>query len=266
MDDDEFIVLIVSAIITLIGAFRWYLLLWRTGPIRRQSRIVLPLAITPLSCLFLLWLVLSLWADPQVRDAVGYLSLFLAVGGSILGFTALSLPIVIGISVRDDAIERRNGPAAAIACGALIGVTVTFAGANIGTGPTIWTTLEPATLALATLAVVWWLHAILSGVPEAIAIDRNPAAAVRLIGFHLTTAFILGRSVAGDWISEMETVRDFAREGWPVLLILLAAVMVEQIQSRRSWHSRRAIAPAVVVVAIEIVIVFVALILIGGRS
>jgi hypothetical protein len=40
---------------------------------------------------------------------------------------------------------------------------------------------------------------------------------------------ILGRAVAGDWVSVPATMRDFFAHAWPVLPLVLAAAILERL-------------------------------------
>ena len=58
--------------------------------------------------------------------------------------------------------------------------------------------------------------------------DRDAAAGVRIAGFFVGAGLILGRAVAGDWTSAGATLFDFGRIGWPVILLLALAVLIER--------------------------------------
>jgi hypothetical protein len=264
LDNDEAFVLTVCSIVAVLAAGWWYITLWRLKRFARQKRTILLLAFTPIFCTAFLAEILINYSDPLVRAAPEYIILFIAAGVSLLGITAVAMPYWMGISVRDDALERNNGAAAMVACGAMFGVTLTFAGANIGDGPTIWTTLEPAFFALAGLALMWGLHAITSGMPEAVAVDRDPATAIRTTGMQLATALLLGRAVAGDWISQDATIRDFIHMGWPALVLMGAAIVIDRIQLRRAWVIRRHLRPSIVIAAAYLLIAVVLIELIAG--
>src|SRR6185295_19171307 len=104
--------------------------------------------------------------------------LFLAGGGLWLRITGQAMPL-LGISPIDDAIERSNPAAAAAVCGGLLGSSVVYAGANVGSGATIETTLVPALAATALWFALWALVELISSPAEAITIDRDLAAGVR---------------------------------------------------------------------------------------
>ena len=244
MDASEGSTLLVCSAVTLLGAVHWYAPLVRLNRLGRSWSITAVVAVVPPACLAALLVVLQRAADPHVRGHPGYLVLFLAAGGAWLAATAAGLPVVLGVSVRDDALDRRNGPAAAVACGMLVAVTAVFAGANVGTGDTIWTTLGPAAAAAAALAGVALCHAAASGLPESVTVDRDPAAAARAVGLHLAVGLLLARAVAGDWASSDALWVDLARRGWPAVPLAAVAVAVDHHRRRRPWDRRRAVGPA----------------------
>jgi uncharacterized membrane protein YjfL (UPF0719 family) len=228
MGDDEVCFFIVSAIVAIIGLSIWYIRLHSTALLGRRPPFLLLLSITPPLCFIILYIVLITWSDPVVRNDSRYIGLFLAGGAAWLSlFTAL-MP-VLGISLPIDVLSQRN-PAAAIAtAGTLIGVIITYSLANIGEGPTIWTTIGPAMLATLALLVLWMILEMIGQVSEAITIDRDVASGLRLAGFVIATGLILGRAVAGDYESGEATIRDFAVQGWPALLLCMAAGVIQRM-------------------------------------
>jgi uncharacterized membrane protein YjfL (UPF0719 family) len=134
----------------------------------------------------------------------------------------------LGLSPRDDLVERGNKAAIAAVVGALVGVTFCYAGGNIGDGPGWWVVLFSAALATVTLIATWALLTRLSPVADSVTIDRDPAAGVRLGTFLAACGIILGRGVAGDWHSAWGTVIDLAPALPAVAAILVLAVAVER--------------------------------------
>ena len=249
LDPDELFVMGVGLIATTAAAatlLRWLI---AVHPVARRPSITAALVTTPAVCLVGLFAVLRTLADPQVRDHGQYVALFLLAGGAVLALAVVGLPVVLGVSVRDDAVERRNGPATALAAGAIVAVTAVYAGANVGTGPTVWTTFGPAALGLVTLALLSLAHAEAAGLTEAVTVDRDPAAAARAVGLHLATAVVLARAVAGDWVSVDATLSDLARRGWPAVALVAVAIGVDRWQGGRPWATRRRLTPAAGVAA-----------------
>jgi hypothetical protein len=175
------------------------------------------------------FVVLQHWADPQVVGHFDYTVLFM-LGGGMWIFVASRFLMVLGISIRDDAIERDNPAALAAVCGILFGVGIVYALANVGTGATIWTTIVPAFAATFALLLVALLIEVTGGsVADAITIDRDVASGLRLGGAVVGCSVILGRAAAGDWISLKQTLTDLANRGWPVVLIALAAGAMQRL-------------------------------------
>jgi hypothetical protein len=115
------------------------------------------------------------------------------------------------------------------AAGGLTGLTLCFAGANIGDGPGWWVVLYAASLSTVTLFAVWACLERLTHVSEAVTVDRDVASGLRLGGFLAAAGLILGRAVAGDWVSVGATNVEFVRMAWPVLVLLVLAVPVERV-------------------------------------
>ena len=208
---------------------RWYFDVFTLGGMLRNSVSRRTLAIAPLVAFLLVFAVLKFWASADVRDSPTYLLFYLVLGGAWTGFAA-RLPIRwLGLSARDDALERANAPAAIAIGGAIVGVALCYAGGNIGDGPGWWVVLFCMLLSTAAFAVLWLVLEKLGRLSETITVHRDPAAGVRAAGFFIGLGAILGRSVAGNWISAGATVRDFAVHGWPALALTFVAVVVERV-------------------------------------
>src|SRR3989337_1582139 len=100
-----------------------------------------------------------------------------------------------GLSVRDDIVERRNGAAVPAVVGAMAGVTFCYAGANVGDGPGWGGVAFSAGLATGALFAAWLAFGVLGHGIDAVTIDRDTAAGVRLGAFLAACGFVLGRAV-----------------------------------------------------------------------
>lgn len=227
MSGDEIILMLFSILVTAYTWYRWYsACLVRTLVARNTSRLIYVTG--PIVCLILLYLILRWWAADDVRDSGTYLTLYMLAGAAWVGFmTRLFGPL--GISPRDDAVERQNLAAAFATAGALAGVTSCFAGANIGNGPGWWVVVFSAILSTGVFFLLWALVEKVASVSESVTVERSAGSGLRLGGFLAGTGLILGRAVAGDWVSAEATVRDFVMVAWPVLPLTLAAVIVERV-------------------------------------
>ena len=218
--DDELWFLIVALIGACLGACRWYLTLFRVSSLNRDSKSQVLLHLAPLICLVLLTIVLQTLADPvYVVGHLDYTLLFLA-GGACWIFGASETFALMGVSTLDDAMRRRN-PAAAIAvAGGVLGVMFAYSGSNIGNGPTIWTTLVPAFVSTGVLLALWFALELMGSGWEAITLDHDVAAGIRLAAFLVCTGAILGRAMAGDWIDWDSTFSEFVKLAWPAAVLV----------------------------------------------
>lgn len=225
---DEIIFSFLSLVIAFGGAVMWYSPVIRMAMLgRSRGRIIV--ALMPLLAISPLIPVLALWADPVyvVRDPA-YQGLF-AVGGLAWIWLAGALLPIVGLSVRDDALERRNRAAAIATGGMIVGAGIIYACANIGGGPTIWTTLLPAFVATFGWLLLQLMVESMTHPSEAIAIDRDPASAIRHAATAIATALILGRAVAGDWRSWERTWRELLWQGWPAVMVTIVAVVLQVV-------------------------------------
>ena len=227
MSGDEIVTLIVSAIAALVSWGAWYIAPARVQRVGRRPPAWRLLRLMPLVAAALLWAVLRSAASFDVRDDPRYLIFYLVLGAAWVGVSMRGLAVT-GISTRDDVVERSNGSAALAIAGALLGMTLTFAGGNIGDGPGWWVVVFSAALATLAFFAAWMLLEVLSGVSDIVTVDRDPAAGLRLGGFLLACGLILGRSVAGDWVTADATLRDFVAAAWPVIVLVAIAAVVER--------------------------------------
>lgn len=166
------------------------------------------------------------WGANGVRgqgDPVGGLTV---VGIIWLAITHNLFPW-FGLSIRDDAWERKNSAAAiALAC-ALLSVAITFAAGNLGEGPSYWENIFSAALATAGLFALWIVLELGSHLSSSIAEERDVASGLRFGGLLLCWGLILGRAIAGNWHSCLSTIHDFFRDGSIAVPILLVALVIE---------------------------------------
>lgn len=222
---DEMLALAVSAWTTIWAGTRWFSSLALVALPRsrgaRSGRWML--AIAPILAAALLLLILRRWADPeQVAGRADYLLLFELAGVAFMSAAVALLPLT-GLSARRDAIERANPATTAVVVGTILGVTLAYGGANVGRGPTVWTTFVPAAIACMILLALWCALALAGGAAEAVAVDRDVASGIRGGIFVVCAGAILSRAAAGDWNGSAGMLWDFLRIGWPSLLLLAIA-------------------------------------------
>src|SRR5262249_13278217 len=155
------------------------------------------LYLTPPVCLLLLTLRL---AGKNLTNARAWSLEFRsgwAVGAVWLGLIHLFLPL-FGLDPRQDVVERRNRPAAWAISGALVGLTLCFAGAAGDALPVEGVLGGVPWGMLATLALLflWAILERLADPSEAITVARDGGAACRLAGLLIALGLLLGRAFA----------------------------------------------------------------------
>jgi hypothetical protein len=240
MSEDEVFATIVSCFLAGVFWIRWYRHCQAITWLRCGVGLRLAVIAGPLACGVLLWVILRRLASHDVRWDPKYLFMYMVMGAAWVGLGVRLLGL-LGLSVRDDALERRNGAAAWAAGGGLVGLTLCFAGGNIGDGPGWWVVVYSALLSTGSLLVLWVVLDRLTAVSESVTVERDVASGMRLGGFLAAAGLILGRAVAGDWVSVMATNAEFLNTAWPVLVLLVLAVPCEWLcrpsveQPQPSW-------------------------------
>ena len=227
MSPDELIVTVAAVI---VGPLLWAFWLFRMTQLEviGERRIGTgTIAGTLGFSALLIFAVLKTGASFDVVDAPQYLFMYVVLGLAWLWVVATIFPY-LGLSPRDDVFERHNRAAVPAVRGALVGVTLCYAGGNIGDSPGWWVVVFAAALATSVLLISWMALTQLSSVADAVTIDRDPAAGIRLGAFLVSCGVILGRAVAGDWHSASATVADFSVFLPYVLLLVIAATLFER--------------------------------------
>jgi len=223
MSHDEVLAAVAAV---AVAAFAWWGWLWGVFGVTwlgapRGQRV--QLVAVPVVCLALIYAILARWAASDVRDSTTYMAFYLLLGLAWLGLCARLMHLG-GISPRDDVVERRNPAAAWAVAGGLLAVALCYAGGNIGDGPGWWVVVFAAGLATAALGLIGGFVAAAGRLAERITVERELAAGVRYGCLLVACGLILGRAVAGDWVSAAATVTDFAVVARPVFA--LAAIEV----------------------------------------
>jgi hypothetical protein len=226
MSDDERFIAVTSGILAAAYWGGWLSIATGTNRLARPAWRVVAVIGMVLVSLAVVFIALVTRADPQVRSSTGYVVLFLGVAAVTLAAAGV-VGWALGLPVLDGFVRDRNRAIGWAVGGLWLGTGLVNAGANIGRGDTIYTTLGPLALALGALLALAVILAAMTGRFRAIRLDRDTPAGVRVGGLFIAWGAILGRAVAGDWESTRQTWEDFFAYGRPVLLLLIAAVPVE---------------------------------------
>jgi len=220
MSPDEILALIGSV---FISAFIWLPWLFLKLNLKKFTRIaswentllVISLLLSP----GLLFAILANYASYDVRDSGIYMSFYIVMGTAVVGIGIMLLDR-LGLSMRDDVIERRNPASTLALTGALPGLTLAYAGANIGDGPGWWVVVFCSGLSVGGLLLGWLVLDRITELGETITVERNRAAGLRIGAWFVATGAILGRAAAGNWIDAEHTLQDFSRIGLGALGLL----------------------------------------------
>jgi hypothetical protein len=240
MSGDEVFALLVTGVLAWWSWIGWYL------NVNGVSRLGAPspgkgvMLLWPLLCAVVLFVVLKTAASADVRHDTLYLTFYVIFGAGWVGLLTRLLPAT-GISPRDDVLERGNPAAVPAVAGAILAFTLCFAGGNVGNGPGWWVVEYSAFTSTAVLAALWLGFDALTGVSDTITIERDAAAGVRLGALLVAAGLILGRAVAGDWVSGPAMLRDCAMVGWPALVLFAVALPLERGLRPTPSHPQRTV-------------------------
>jgi hypothetical protein len=185
-----------------------------------------PFYFCAVAALVLVAVTLEFWGAAEIRATVTEV-FFLTFMAAVWLILATKLFPWMGLSLRDDAVERKNPSALVALCSAVLALGIIYAGANIGEGPSFTNNFFCDVIGSASFFLLWFLLELFGKVSRSIAEDRDLATGLRTCGLFLAFGLIIGRALAGDWHSEAATVRDFIRDGWPAAVLLVLALIVE---------------------------------------
>jgi hypothetical protein len=226
MSEEEVPVAVLAGAVAAIYWATWLRAAGHTSLLVRPTGRLTALVLCLLASAGVVLAALLTWADPVVRTSPGYIFLFLAVAGVAFAAVTAVAP-VIGVSPLDDAVRRPNPAATWATAGLWLGTALVVAGANVGGGDTIGTTIGPLALGVTTLLVLWAVLAAATGAAGAVTRDRDLPTGFRQAGLLIAWGLILGRATAGDWESVARTWEDFAAQGWPAAVLLAIAIPLE---------------------------------------
>jgi hypothetical protein len=236
---------IASVFLALKSWSTWYGDLVSVNRFRVPIHRRLVLFAAPVISLAVIFVTLTKLASSDVRNNPLYLAFYLFMGAAWIGGTTLVFPF-LGISARDDILERGNSASAWAVVGALAGVTCSFAGGNIGNGPGAAVVLFSSGLSAGLFFALWFALDILTSISDAITIDRAKGAGIRIAGFLAGIGLLSGWSVAGDWVSAAAALKDFLYFSWPAVTLTAVAIFLELALRRASIRFTGTIPSAVV--------------------
>ncbi|MEN6385891.1 MAG: hypothetical protein ABFD79_11945 [Phycisphaerales bacterium] len=227
MSDDEIFALIISSVIALIGWGAWYRSFISVRQFVKTSEMKTLLWLWPIAMIVVMFGILRRYAADDVRNDPIYLSMYTIMGAAWIVLAMKSLAY-LGISTRDDAIERNNSAAIPALIGTMTGIMLSYAGGNIGNGPSWLVVVFSSGLATLTIIITWIIINIIAASAERITVDRDVACGWRIGCVLACIGIVAGRGVIGDWVSCSATVRDFVDICKPVLPFVICVSFFEK--------------------------------------
>ena len=217
LSEGEFFTLIGHAVFALFFWLRWLHVTLSPKTMGRPIRGRWLLLWSPMMAMAVLVALLQSFASTDVPGTV-YMFYYAVMGAAWVG-AAVGIFGMLGVHPRDDAVERRNPAAIPFIVGAVFGSTLAFAGANFGDGPGWWVVVFCSWMSLGGLLLLWMIVQAVTHAVENIGIERDTPTGVRTGFLLVACGMVLGRSVAGDWVSFVDTFGDFVILAWPVLVL-----------------------------------------------
>jgi len=216
----------------LIALGIWKSLFFPSRPLLANRKTIVLWLTFMFVCASVVYVVLTRWSAPSVREDSGEVGFYLVVSMIWIALAQGAFAF-LGISLRDDVVERGNAAAVFAVIGLTIGATFCAAGANIGDGPGFEVVLFCASLATATLLALWAVFALASEAADTITIERDLSTGIRIGGWLAGNGLVLSACVAGDWISLSGTLKDFVRCSWPLAIFACLYAFFERTLLQR---------------------------------
>lgn len=228
MSEDEIVVTLLALVVGPVWWTVTLIRLARLSPLRPGAAGVQALTVALSVCGIGILIVLKTLASFDVVNAPEYQFMYGVLGLAWLRVSERFFAFA-GFSIRDDLVERRNTAAIPAMAGAFAGLACCYAGGNIGDGPGWWVVVFSGGLATAILFIAWLMLAQFSPVMDAVTIDRDPAAGIRLGAFLAGAGVLLGRAAAGDWYSVGDTLGDIGAVVPALAVMLVVAILAERV-------------------------------------
>jgi hypothetical protein len=208
------------------------------------------------SSLIFLFESLRRWSAVEIRSDPAMLGPIVC-SSEFWVFICVELFSWLGLSLREDAMERRNLSALIAISGAAIAITLITAGGNIGEGPSLSNNIFSVLLGCLAFVSLWLILDKTSGTIASITEERDLASGIRAAGLLISFGLILGRGVAGNWRSVAATLLDLVHDSAAGPLLLLIAIPIEHALRPSRTHPNRnwclfGILPAVLFISISI--------------
>lgn len=229
----EIILFGVCVALTVLFLIKWYRPIAKAWPKARARTAKVLLSLLPIVVCAGLLLTLTVFADQYVKTHAFYILFYLFMGFAWLLANAGLMRACFDLSSRDDALYADNKATILPSLYGLLGLSVIYAGSNVGDGPGFYCVV----FAYALGAVVWFILAFIlnktAGVFERVTVERDTGCGIRLGCYFLAAGIILARACSGDWTSFGRTVVEMA-DGWLIAPLFILALVVEKVYAVRA--------------------------------
>ena len=226
MDYFEIIVFLAAILLTGVFFIRWYRFTLSGILMRRNVFSRTALCLLPVISFTIIMYTLTALASFDVVDSGFWIFFYVLIGFSWLYFGMFLMFTFFDLSWIDDALNSNNPAAALAVVGGGLGVTLIYAGSNIGDGPCWWCVFFAGGLGIISWVILGVLANSITKVFRRVTVERDVFCGIRTCSYLLSSGIILGRASAGDWTSFSKTVTEFG-DGWPVLILTMVFVLVE---------------------------------------
>jgi len=235
MSADEFIVFIASLFLTVLFFFKWYQHLLMPWPPKRNDVAKFVMGCLPPAAFVILLYTLRTLASFDVVNSYPFIAFYVFLGYAWLWLSMKFMFCFFDLSWIDDVMGLGNKAALPAIAGGFLGLTVIYAGANIGDGPGWWCVIFAGALGLAAWLVLGAGICLADDMSERITVERDLGCGIRFGAYLLGSGIILGRASGGDWTSFYMTVVEFfdVYDRWPVLFLAAIEVAAERYYIHR---------------------------------
>ena len=239
LDFAEIIILSISGLFTYWFLSEWYSRIINAWLPKRNKEARIVLGALPVLSLVIILYTLRILASFDVVDDFIFIIFYVLIGYAWLRAGMFAMFRLFDISWIDDVLDLNNGAALFTIIGSFLGLTVIYAGANVGDGPGWWCVFFAGGLGVSAWFVLIFSADRLNHVFERISVERDLGCGLRVGAYMLAAGIILGRASAGDWTSFPKTIAEFA-DGWPVLIFAVFQALIERYYINRLKADPRA--------------------------
>lgn len=226
MSEIETLLFLLCGVLTTIFIVNWYRYLFGIFKPKRKLINDYTLGLLPFVLFIIIYYTLRNLASFDVVNDTLFIIFYIFFGFTWIYLFNKLIFLFYDISWIDDIITNGNYAVLSAYVGALLGITLIYAGANIGDGPGFWCVMVAGGIG----AILWFILTLLinkfTGIIERIVISRDLGSGIRFGGFLLSTGIILARGSGGDWFNFWQTIIDFS-DIWIIIPFAVLYLLIE---------------------------------------